>query len=140
MTRAEIKAAIKETAERHKLDYPMALKQCQTESAFRTDAVNPTSGCIGLFQIAPRTAEVDLGVKNPKVALKDPQVNIAAWGKYMRWLLNRYKGDYAKALAAYNWGLGKLERNAIKPFGGKWRDHLPLETSNYLKKIMGAQV
>ncbi|MBF0589299.1 MAG: lytic transglycosylase domain-containing protein, partial [Magnetococcales bacterium] len=41
-------------------------------------------------------------------------------------LLNRYQGEQQLALAAYNWGMGNLERNP---------DAMPLETRNYIGKI-----
>ena len=41
-------------------------------------------------------------------------------------LLDRYDGDRNLALAAYNWGMGNVERNPGK---------LPKETLNYIVKV-----
>jgi soluble lytic murein transglycosylase-like protein len=45
--------------------------------------------------------------------------------RYLKGLLTRYGGNLDKALSAYNWGPGNLER------GGS----LPAETRNYLVKV-----
>ena len=42
-------------------------------------------------------------------------------------MLSRFGGDEKKALAAYNWGPGNVER------GGR----MPAETRNYLQKVSG---
>jgi soluble lytic murein transglycosylase-like protein len=47
----------------------------------------------------PSTAE-DLGVKNPF----DPKLNIAGGAKFLKILLEKYRGDLARALGAYNAG------------------------------------
>lgn len=136
-SRPEIEVLIRATAEQYGVDPDKSIRQCETESSFNPLAVNPRSGCTGLFQVSPKTAEVDLKVSNARVALKDWRINIDAGLKYMRILLRRYDGDYAKAYAAYNWGLGNLDR-LIKQRGDAWPDHLPTETKNYLHKILSA--
>lgn len=60
-------------------------------------------GAIGLFQLMPETAG-ELGV-NPH----DPVENIRGGVKYFGDLVNRYKGDYNLAVAAYNTGAGNLD-------------------------------
>jgi hypothetical protein len=44
-------------------------------------------------------------------------------------------GDYSKALAAYNWGPGNVDKT-LQAYGNDWRNHLPAETSNYVASIM----
>src|SRR4029079_19831581 len=47
-----------------------------------------------------------------------------------RWSpLNTFGGDYAKALAAYNWGPGNVQRKGMAS--------APAETRNYIQKITG---
>ena len=45
---------------------------------------------------------------------------------YLKTLLDRYEGNTDLALAAYNWGMGNLERNP---------ENLPRETRDYVAKI-----
>lgn len=91
-----------------------------TESAFNPNAVS-SKGAMGLMQLMPATAR-DLGVKDPH----DPEQNVMAGTRYLRGLLDRYGGEVDLALAAYNWGMGNLERST-----GRW----PRETLNYVAKI-----
>jgi hypothetical protein len=81
------------------------------------------AGARGLMQLMPATA-ADLGVKNSY----DPQQNIEGGSRYLRQLLDRYNGNLHQALAAYNWGMGNLERRP---------DKMPQETKNYIAKIEG---
>lgn len=43
-------------------------------------------------------------------------------------LLKSTGGDLPKALAAYNWGIGNVQRQGI--------EHAPAETQGYIKKVM----
>lgn len=64
----------------------------------------------------------ELGVIDPY----NPFENVMGGTRYLKTLLDRYEGNKDLALAAYNWGMGNVERN---PEG------LPLETRNYIAKI-----
>lgn len=55
--------------------------------------------------------------------------------KYDAFLLRRYSGDNRKALAAYNWGMGHLDKD-IAANGQNWEAHAPKETQQYIGKIM----
>jgi soluble lytic murein transglycosylase-like protein len=63
------------------------------------------------------------------------QDSMAAAKKYDSFLLKRYSGDNRKALAAYNWGMGNLDKD-IAAHGDKWEQFAPKETQNYIGKIM----
>ncbi|MEN8262352.1 MAG: lytic transglycosylase domain-containing protein [Nitrospirota bacterium] len=80
-------------------------------------------GAIGLMQLMPSTAR-DMQITNPY----DPEQNIEAGTRYLRFLLNRFDGDMTLALAAYNAGLGKVERSGGVP--------AITETKKYIKKII----
>jgi soluble lytic murein transglycosylase-like protein len=90
------------------------------ESNGNPRAVSP-AGAQGLMQLMPKTA-AELGVTDPF----DPVQNIKAGTRYLSRLLDRYQGNQKLALAAYNWGLGNLEKN---PSG------LPKETRNYIVRV-----
>lgn len=89
------------------------------------------SGAMGLMQIMPGTWE-EWGVGDPF----DPAANIACGVRYMLWLLARpvINYDLDKALAAYNWGIGRMTR-LLEAHPADWREHLPQETRQYLDKI-----
>ena len=70
----------------------------EEESGFHPCAVS-AKGAQGLMQLMPATAE-DFQLSDPF----DPKENITAGAKYLKELLNKYAGDIAKALGAYNAG------------------------------------
>lgn len=78
-------------------------------------------GAMGLMQLMPETAK-DLGVENPY----DPYQNVMGGTSYLKGLLKRYDNDTNSALAAYNWGMGNLERNP---------ESLPRETRTYIARV-----
>jgi soluble lytic murein transglycosylase-like protein len=73
------------------------------------------------MQLMPGTAS-DLGVTNPF----DPAQNIMGGTRYLRNLLDRYRGDVKLALAAYNWVMVNLEKRP---------ESMPRETKNYISQV-----
>ena len=105
-------------------------RQIQQESGFDPNAKGPVlkSGeyALGPAQLLPGTA-LDMGVMR-----SDPIDNLRGGAKYMRMLLDRYNGDYRLALAAYNAGMGNVDKyGGIPPFK---------ETQNYVSTIVGRDV
>lgn len=93
----------------------------KVESNYNAQAVSP-KGALGLMQLMPETAR-RFGVSNAF----DPIDNIQGGSKYLKYLLDLYKGDYSLALAAYNAGEGAVEKyRSVPPYP---------ETVNYVIQV-----
>ncbi len=104
---------IRQQAADKALDAALIAGVIYTESRFRDGQVSG-AGALGLMQITPATAR-DVARKSGGSLfeiedLGTPQVNIAYGAYYLRYLLNRFGGDEALALAAYNGGEGNVNR------------------------------
>lgn len=92
------------------------------ESRWRHEAISPV-GARGLAQLMPGTAR-EMGVD-----IRDPMQNLEGGARYLRIQLNRFEGNLALALAAYNCGPERVARiNAIPAIR---------ETQLYVASIMG---
>lgn len=87
-------------------------------------------GAKGHFQFMPGTAKA-YGISGREW---DFDASSDAAARYFQWLLKHYNGDHNKALAAYNWGNGNLDK-AIKQYGNAWLSHAPKETQGYVNSI-----
>ena len=99
-------------ARRNALDPVLVMALIHVESRFNNFAVSPV-GALGLMQILPSTGEelaAQLGItwRGPQT-LFDPIKNVRLGVAYLRQLSKRY-GDLPTALAAYNWGPGRIDR------------------------------
>tara|TARA_R110000822_G_scaffold25185_4_gene76371 strand:+ start:6621 stop:8651 length:2031 start_codon:yes stop_codon:yes gene_type:complete len=101
----------------------------QQESGGDPSAVSPV-GAQGLMQLMPATA-AELGVQDPL----DPVQNLNGGVQYVGQLLRKYGGDTNKALAAYNWGMGNVDK-AISNYGENYLQYAPEETKNYVGNIL----
>lgn len=95
------------------------------ESRFNPGAYNAKSGATGIMQIVPA---VHAGVD-----AKNPQAAIPYAGNFLKQLYNQF-GDWEKAIAAYNWGPGNLQKDIAKN-GANWKAGLPAETANYIAQV-----
>jgi soluble lytic murein transglycosylase-like protein len=104
--------AIVDEATLYELDPMLVMAVIQVESAGYHMAVSPV-GAMGLMQLLPSTGEElarKLGVewRGPET-LFDPFVNVKLGTAYLRQLADRYQ-NVNIALAAYNWGPGRIDR------------------------------
>jgi len=113
---------ITKAADKFKLDSALIKAVIKAESNFNHRAVSHV-GAQGLMQLMPKTAS-DLKVEDSF----HPEKNIEGGARYLRYLLNTYKGDLTLALAAYNAGetaVAKYNYN-VPPYR---------ETQNYVKRV-----
>jgi hypothetical protein len=111
---------IQEASKTYGVDPELIRAVIRAESNFKNESTSP-KGAMGLMQIMPETAK-DLGIRDGY----DPRENIMGGTRYLKGLLERYRGDVPTALAAYNWGMGNVERRPEK---------LPRETQVYINRI-----
>lgn len=98
---------------------PILTAIAKTESGFNPNAKNKNSSATGLFQLT-KAAQKDVGVTNPR----DVNQNINGGIDYFLKMMKRYNGDVRKALAAYNQGMGVVDRGINK------------EGRDYVKKVL----
>lgn len=105
-------AAIREQAGEKRLDPSLIAGVIYAESKF-SDATS-SAGALGLMQLMPDTAHFIAqrsgGTAFTTEDLSTPEINIAYGSWYLRYLLDRYDGDELLALAAYNGGMGNVDR------------------------------
>jgi len=99
-------------ARRHALEPSLVLAVMHVESRFYNFAVSPV-GAIGLMQVMPETGaelatRIGIDWVGPQT-LFDPTSNVKLGVAYLRELADRY-GSLETALAAYNWGPGRIDR------------------------------
>ncbi len=109
--------------ERHSLNPALLAAVARAESAFDPRAVSH-KGAQGLMQLMPATAR-RFGLSGFQVF--EPAKSLDAGARYLSWLSDRFDGDLARVLAAYNAGEGTVDRyGGVPPYR---------ETRNYLRRI-----
>ena len=113
---------IVDSSRRYNIDPLLIYSQMHQESSFKITATS-NKGASGLMQLMPATAR-RFGVTK----IYDPQQNIEAGVKYMRWLLDTFNGDVVLALAGYNAGEGAVMKYgySVPPYR---------ETQEYVRRI-----
>jgi len=126
-------------ASARKIEWRLLKAQVKAESVFKPRAAS-TVGAKGLAQFMDPTWN-EWKSKVPEAQFStpyEPEAAIAMQAAYMSWLLSSFGGDIELALAAYNWGIGRVKK--ASEGGKKWsaiEANAPAETRDYVKKIMG---
>ena len=118
----DLEPVITRFSRQHQLHPALIRAVIKAESNFDPQAVS-RAGAIGLMQLMPQTA-MRFDVRN----LYDPEDNIGGGTKYLRQLLDRFRGNLPLALAAYNAGEHVVDRyHALPPID---------ETRHYVHKVL----
>lgn len=122
-------------ASKYGIDPSLVHAVIRTESNYDPNAQSG-AGAKGLMQLMDATAR-SLGVTDSF----DPAQNIDAGTRYLSFLLRKYNGHEAVALAAYNAGPGRIDRLGIsttEELQARLQE-LPEETRNYIAKVAAAR-
>ena len=101
---------IQEAAQRYNVPSSLVRAVIRVESNFRPRAVS-SAGAKGLMQLMPGTAS-DMGASD----VFNPRQNIFAGTRYLRVLINKFKGDAKLAIAAYHAGPGIVAARGRIPY------------------------
>ena len=113
---------IHQKAVKYSVDPALVAAVIEQESKFHSTARSQV-GARGLMQLMPRTGRW-MGARD----LYDPEQNIDAGVKYIKYLQTQFDGNLKKTIAAYNAGEGNVRRyGGVPPFG---------ETQTYVKRVM----
>jgi len=122
---AEFDKIINSCSSEFGVDRSLVKAVIHAESGYNPNAVS-SKGAAGLMQLMPATAQ-DLRVADSF----NPSDNIRGGVRYLRFLLDTFKGDVTLALAAYNAGLGNVAKHGgVPPYE---------ETRNYVSKVLSYQ-
>lgn len=119
---AEFEQLIKTCSEKYGVNPNLVKAVIHAESGYNPNAVS-SKGASGLMQLMPGTA------KSLKVADRfNPKDNVEGGVKYLRFLLDTFRGDISLAVAAYNAGLNKVAKyGGIPPYN---------ETRTYVNRVL----
>lgn len=118
-------AMIAQAEAEHGIPQDLLARLLWQESRYREDIitgkVRSPAGALGIAQFMPATArEMGIDPLNPAQA-------IDAAGRYLARLFRMF-GNWTEALAAYNWGMGNVQRRGLGA--------APTETRNYYSQIL----
>lgn len=119
---AEFEQLIKTCSDKYGVNPSLVKAVIHAESGYDPNAVS-SKGASGLMQLMPATA------KSLKVADRfNPKDNVEGGVKYLRFLLDTFRGDVSLAVAAYNAGLNKVAKyGGIPPYN---------ETRTYVNRVL----
>lgn len=119
---AEYEQLIKNCSEKYGVNQSLVKAVIHAESGYNANAVS-SKGATGLMQLMPATA------KSLNVADRfNPKDNVDGGVKYLKFLLDTFRGDVSLAVAAYNAGLNKVAKyGGIPPYN---------ETRTYVNRVL----
>ena len=118
---SNVREMVDRAAERYALEPSLIHSVIRVESNYNANAIS-SAGAEGLMQLIPSTAR-RFGVNNSF----HPAQNIEGGARYLKYLLQLYRGDERLALAAYNAGEGAVNKyRGIPPYP---------ETQNYVYQV-----
>ena len=118
---APIQSLVNSISAHYGVDPELVVAMMKTESNFNRWAVS-SKGALGLMQLIPETGR-RYGVRD----FFDPRQNIEGGVRYLKFLLDKFKGNIELSLAAYNAGENLVQRLGRVP-------PIP-ETQDYVRKI-----
>lgn len=109
--RPELAQQILDSATKNGIDPDVMFALIRHESEFNPRATSNV-GARGLMQVMPATGAEILHTSAADAGnrLYDPETNLDAGTRHLRWLMERYNGDLTKVLPAYNRGHAGFER------------------------------
>jgi peptidoglycan lytic transglycosylase len=136
---------IREQASEKQLDPALIAAVIYAETKF--DPRPSSAGAQGLMQILPSTAyylaHLSGGVSFTAGDLANPSVNVAYGSYYLRYLLDHYGGNQMLAVAAYNGGLGNVDKwlaRAQEQGRSLSVEEIPFpQTREYVRRVLGAE-
>jgi len=121
----EFEPLIAQSAAEYGVDTALVKAVIHAESSYNPQAVS-SKGARGLMQLMPKTAQ-ELKVNDSF----NPGENIRGGVRYLRFLLDTFKGDVTLAVAAYNAGLNRVAQyGGVPPYE---------ETRNYVSRVLSLQ-
>ncbi|MDE2322294.1 MAG: transglycosylase SLT domain-containing protein [candidate division NC10 bacterium] len=135
---------VQEQSARYAIDPYLVVALIREESGF-SERVVSSSGAVGLMQLLPATANGLVraaGRPVESVKLDVPATNIPLGTRYLASMIEEFKGNWAKALAAYNAGPHQVRR-WLEQSGDRADDEfieeIPFaETRAYVKRVLGS--
>ena len=114
------------------------------ESGFQPQVVNAGSGAGGMWQFMPFRGAYGLERNGFFDERFDPEQSTLAYARYMKELYNQF-GDWYLAMAAYNWGPGRVQHAVAKTgYADFWQlyrlNALPAATKSYVPSIIAAAI
>ena len=133
---------IRQQAREKDLDPALIAAVIYEESRFHDQTSH--AGARGLMQITPDTAAFIArrsgGVLFEQSDLSTPQINISYGAWYLRYLIDHYEGNEALAIAAYNAGIGNVDKWVADAGGSDEFDRAEdikfPETRAYVENVM----
>jgi len=127
-------------ARSEQMPLPLLLGVAKQESRFQSN-VRSVVGAQGLLQLMPETAAEVHGAALNEAQLSDPELNARLGARYLKQLLQRWRGNTLLAVASYNAGPNAVARwltPQLTPLPELWVEAIPYpETRHYVKTVLG---